>query len=131
MSFFMGETQWMTPQPLCPFIHPAQGRWMWGGKPSAQRRPPGAGYREHIPTPNQQLPPDTPAPQGGPAWPNSADTEPRLPDPEPSTSAIICKKRGSPVQEELQSLGAGAALGDQAASQRDLPSAEPSRLPAI
>ena len=88
----------MTLQPLCPFIRPAQGRWMWGGKPSAQRRPLGAGCREHIPTPHPQLPhSDTPAPQGGPAWPNSANTELRLPDPEPSISAIICKKRGQPT----------------------------------
>ena len=45
----------------------------------------GAGCREHIPTPSPAVPPpDTPAPRGGPAWPNSADTELRLPDPEPS-----------------------------------------------
>ena len=132
MSFFMGETQWMTPQPLCPFIRPAQGRWMWGGKPSAQRRSLEAGCREHIPTPSPAVPPpDTPAPRGGPAWPNSADTELRLPDPEPSILAIICKKRGQSSPggaAESRSWGCPRRSGSFTGER---PSAEPARLPAI
>ena len=85
------------------------------------------------PPPHQQFPPppDTPAPRGGPAWPNSADTELRLPDPEPSILAIICKKRGQSSPggaAESRSWGCPRRSGSFTGER---PSAEPARLPAI
>lgn len=124
------ETQWMTPRPLCPFIRPARGRCMWRGKPSTQHRPLGAGCREHIPTPPPAAPPPTPQPRGeaplGPTLPTQGCV--CLTSSPPSQPSSV-KSRGSPLQEELQSLGARAALTGQAASQRKLPLAKPSRLP--
>lgn len=124
------ETQWMTPWPLCPFIRSARGRWMWRGKPSAQRRPLGAGCREHIPTPLPEAAPPTPQPRGevllGPTVPTQGCVC-RTSSPPSQPSSV--KSGGSPLQEELQSLEARAALTGQAASQRRLPSAKPSHLP--
>lgn len=124
------ETQWMTPWPLCPFIRFARGRWMWRGKPSAQHRPLGAGCREHIPTPPPEAASPTPQPCGeaplGPTVPTQGCVC-RASSPPSQPSSV--KSGGNPLQEELQSLEARAALTGQAASQRRLPSAKPSHLP--
>lgn len=129
MSFLTGERNSVddavAPLPLYPprsgevdvareaeFSTQAPGSWLQGAHPH--------------PAPSSS-PTDTPAPWGGPAWPNCADCICRTSSPPSQLSSV--KSGGSPLQEELQSLEARAALTGQAASQRRLPSAKPSHLP--
>lgn len=117
------------PLPLYP---PRSRKGDVGREAKCSAQAPGSWLQGAHPQPPPAVPPPTPQPHGEAPLGPTLPTPSRVcltPSPPPQPSSV--KSGGSPVQEELQSLGAGAALGDQAASQRELPSAEPSRLPAI